>query len=179
MSSSADPLGSGLADVGACICARFGERPGYPPSVAVHWQCVPRPQRGFSRAMRRMRRCSSAGIAGRPGWDFRRHSNFQALRCQRSNVSGRTTAHASRQLKRWDSRTSRTRVTGSIRRGLTSRSMYRVSYRQRKRFSALIDRLDRTVSRRHRSASQLRARRTVMAESMTELCHTTPRPSLF
>ena len=178
MSSSADPLGSGLADVGACICARFGERPGYPPSVAVHWQCVPRPQRGFSRAMRRMRRCSSAGIAGRPGWDVRRHSNFQALRCLRSNVSGRTTTNASRQSKSLDSSTSRTRVTGSIRRGLTPRSMYRVSCRRRKRFSALIDRLDRTISRSHRSASQIRARRTVMPVSMTESCHTTTRPSL-
>ena len=43
MSSSADPLGSSVAHVGACICARFGQRPGYPPSVAVHWRCVPAP----------------------------------------------------------------------------------------------------------------------------------------
>ena len=75
MSSSADPIGSGVADVGACICARFGEKPRYPPSVAVHWRCVPRPSRGVSRAMRRMRRCSSAGITTvRPGGDCRHHS---------------------------------------------------------------------------------------------------------
>ena len=104
------------------------------------------PQRGFSRAMRRMRRCSSAGIAGRPGREFRRHSSFQALRCQRSHVSGRTTTNASRQSKSRDSRTRRSRVTGFIRCGLTLRSTYRLGCRRRKRFSALTDRLDRTVS---------------------------------
>lgn len=95
------------------------------------------PQRGFSVAMRRINPCSWGGIAGRLGRQFTRHSSFQALRCQPSRVLGRTTTKASRQSKSFDNRVSRTRVTGSMRRGLTPRSIYRARCRPRTKIPGL------------------------------------------
>ena len=55
------------------------------------------PQEGFSCAIRRISAWSSLGIAGRPGWDFRRQSNRQPARCQRSSVASFTTTNELRQ----------------------------------------------------------------------------------
>jgi hypothetical protein len=81
------------------------------------------PHKGFSFAIRRIRACILGGIRGRPGRDFSRQNSFHPARCQRSIVSGRTTTRASRQLKNRDSSVRPIRVTGSIRLGLTPRSI--------------------------------------------------------
>jgi hypothetical protein len=71
--------------------------------------------------------CTRARIpifnSGRLGRDFSRHSKRHPARCQRINVSGRTTTKASRQLKHRDSSVNAIRVTTSIRRGLTPPSI--------------------------------------------------------
>jgi hypothetical protein len=56
-----------------------------------------------------------------------------------AGVTGRTTTKASRQSRSRDSSVRPIRVTGSIRRGLTPRSMWSASWRRKNRFSALID----------------------------------------
>ena len=62
---------------------------------------------------------SSGGIGGRPDRDFSRQSKRHPARCQRINVSGRTTTKASRQLQNRESNAREFRVTASIRRGFT------------------------------------------------------------
>jgi hypothetical protein len=76
-----------------------------------------------SLAIRRISACNSGGMGGRPGRDYSRQNSFHPARCQRISVSGCTTANASRQSNIRDSRVRPIRVAGSIRRGLTPRSI--------------------------------------------------------
>lgn len=81
------------------------------------------PHKGFSFAIRRIRAWICCGIGGRPGRDFKRQNNLHPARRQRIIVSGRTTTRASRQLKNRDRNARAIRVIGSIRLGLTPRSI--------------------------------------------------------
>jgi hypothetical protein len=119
------------------------------------------PHSGFSVAMRRINWRSSSGIDGRPGLDLQRHRR-QLARCQRINVSGRTTTNAPRQSNIRESNASDTRVAASTRLGLTPRSWYSASSRRRNRFSASTDRrgLMDSATKPTRSASNRRMIRT-------------------
>jgi len=46
------------------------------------------PHDGFSFDIRRIKACTSTGIDGRPGRDFKRHHSFHPARCHRFIVSG-------------------------------------------------------------------------------------------
>ncbi len=129
------------------------------------------PHRGFSVAMRRINWRSSSGIGGRPGLDLQRQNRRQLARCQRINVSGRTTTKAPRQSNIRESNASDTRVAASTRLGLTPRSWYSASSRRRNRFSASTDRrgLTDSTTKPTRSASN---RRMIRMKTITlRSCH--------
>jgi hypothetical protein len=110
-------------------------------------------------------------MGGRPGLAFQRQNSRQPARCQRSNVSGRTTTRASRQSNSRERNASDTRVTASTRLGFTPRSVYSASSRRRKRFSASMDRRGLTESaiRPTKSASN---RRKIRTKTITlQSCH--------
>ena len=133
------------------------------------------PHSGFSMAIRRISWRSSSGIGGRPGLDLQRQNRRHPARCQRINVSGRTTTRASRQSKSRESNASDTRVAASTRLGFTPRSRYSASSRRRKRFSASKDRrgLTDSATRPARSASN---RRTIRTKTITlRSCHGSPK----
>ena len=71
------------------------------------------PHSEFSVAIRRISWRSSRGIGGRPDLDLERQSRRHPARCQRINVSGRTTTRASRQSKSRESNARDTRVASS------------------------------------------------------------------
>src|SRR5215831_12995820 len=83
---------------------------------------------GFSRAIRRIRACRSAGIGGRPGVDFQRQKSRNPWQCQRRNVSGCTTAKAARQSNQRASQTKIKQAAAVVRRSLTWRSWYSAIY---------------------------------------------------
>ena len=133
------------------------------------------PQSGFSVALRRINRRSSSGIRGRPGLDLQRQNRRQPARCQRINVSGRTTTRALRQSNSRESNASETRVAASMRLGLMPRPWYSASSRRRKRFSASTDRrgLTDSTTRPARSASN---RRMIRTKTITlRSCHSSAK----
>ena len=113
-----------------------------------------------------------AALGGRLGRDLSGHNNRDLARSQRISVSGRTTTKASRQLNSHERTVRLIRVTGSIRRGLTPRSIYSPSCRRKNRFSALIDRLDRNESAHQRNISPTNWIRIAEIFGIDESCHT-------
>ena len=98
-----------------------------PSLTSSSFAILPSPHSKLSRDISRIKRRSSAGIGGRPGFDFQCHRSRNPARCQRINVFGWTTTSASRQLNNLESKANVMRVAGSIRRGSTLRSWYVVA----------------------------------------------------
>ena len=61
-------------------------------------------------------RCAIRRVSLRPGRDFHRHGSRKPARCQRINVSGRTTTSAERHANQRERNARLTRVAASIRR---------------------------------------------------------------
>ena len=99
------------------------------------------PQRGFSRAIRRIRACSSGSMRGRPGLRLRPPSRcrHQRTRRQRVTVAGWTMSSVSRQFekKRARKHQSRRSLPLRLRRAVRPRS-YTISWWRSAMFSMSI-----------------------------------------
>ncbi len=101
-----------------CAFLTSREKCGLMPSLtSSSFAILSSPHSKLSRDISRIKRRSSAGIGGRPGFDFQCQRSRNPARCQRINVFGWTTTSASRQLNNLESKANVMRVAGSIRRG--------------------------------------------------------------
>jgi hypothetical protein len=82
------------------------------------------PQVGFSAAIRRIKRLTSAEICGRPtGFDFQRQKRRKAVRCQPIRVAGLTISKAPRQSKKLASLANTKRSVALVRFWASSRAL--------------------------------------------------------
>ena len=82
-----------------CAFLTSREKCGLMPSLtSSSFAILSSPHSKLSRDISRIKRRSSAGIGGRPGFDFQCQRSRNPARCQRINVFGWTTTSPSRQL---------------------------------------------------------------------------------
>ena len=144
-STSASPLGDGPAGASVDTSARCEERPECPSFSTAHWRCAPRPTRdspspsvgSSSRNLQRNRR--------RPGRDFHSPEELPSRSVPTNQGLGTHHDQGVPPFEQSRQQSERNRVAGSIRRAFTPRSLYSASCRRRNKFSASIERDDRST----------------------------------